>query len=243
MTAEDRRTRERGWTILEVLLVLGLVGLLLAIALPNFRASRIRNDEAAAVRTLREIAKAQAMVRGAALVDEDGDGRGEHAILAELAGEANPRTYAGGPAGRYTAALPQFARRLSPEGEGTICGYRFRVWLPGPRGKAVGEAAGKPSGPVDASLAADTWCAYAWPERREGFVPAATGSRTYFASQAGEVLGAEADYSAIPARGGEAPKVPQPGAAFQPPGPMDTVTGPPAVGTTGRDGLLWRAVK
>ena len=243
MTAAEPRTRENGWTILEVLLVLALVGLLLAIALPNFRASRIRNDEAAAVRTLREISKAQAMVRAAALVDEDGDGRGEHAILAELAGETNPRTYAGGPAGRYTAALPQFARRLSPEGEGTICGYRFRVWLPGPKGKAVGEAAGKPTEPVDPTLAADTWCAYAWPERRDGFVPAATGSRTFFASQAGEVLAADAAYSAVPAADGELPKTPQPGAAFQPPGPMHTVTGPPAVGTIGRDGLLWRAVK
>jgi type II secretory pathway pseudopilin PulG len=241
--AASPRTRDGGWTILEVLLVLAIVGLLLAIALPNFRASRIRNDEAAAVRTLQEIGRAQAMVRGAALVDENGDGRGEHAILAELSGDTNPRTYAGGAAGRDTAALPQFARRLSKEGDGRICGYVFRVYLPGPGGRAVGEAAGKPTGPVDPVLAADTWCAYAWPERREGFVPAATGGRTFFANQAGEVLAADADYSAIPAREGATARVPEPGAAFQPPGPMDTVTGPPAVGTTGRDGLAWRAVK
>ena len=61
-------SRQDGWTILEVGIVLALVGLLLALALPNFHAARIRNDEAAAVRTLREIAKAQAMVRRAALV-------------------------------------------------------------------------------------------------------------------------------------------------------------------------------
>jgi len=237
------RSRDRGWTILEVLIVLALVGLLLAIALPNFREARIRNDEAAAVRTLREIAKAQAMVRGARLVDENGDGRGEHAVLAELSGEANPRTYAGGPAGRNTAALPQFTHRISPEGEGEICGYRFRVYLPGAGGRAVPEAAGRPAGPVDAVLAADTWCAYAWPVRREGFVPAATGTRSFFASQAGEVLAADGSYCAIPGREGESARAPDPGAAFQPPGPMDTVTGPPAVGTTGRDGLLWRAVQ
>ena len=227
MTAEDLRTRERGWTILEVLLVLALVGLLLAIALPNFRASRIRNDEAAAVRTLREIAKAQAMVRAAALVDEDGDGRGEHAILAELAGEANPRTYAGGPAGRYTAALPQFARRLSPEGEGTICGYRFRVWLPGPRGKAVGEASGKPSGPLDPSLAADTWCAYAWPEKTGD-----SGNRVFFVNQNGDVF--QSANGKTQWAGKE--KAPPPTAAFRGVG----ITAIIAVGTTGGDGEVWK---
>lgn len=242
MTPRASRPDERGWTILEILIVLALVGLLLALALPNFHAARIRNDEAAAVRTLREIASSQAMVRRAALVDEDGDGRGEHAFLAELSGERNPRKYAGA-AGSRPAALPQFALKISPEGEGEICGYRFRVFLPGPGGRAVPEAGGDSSGPVDARLAAEIWCAYAWPKRIEGFIPAATGSRTFFTNQAGEILAADAGYTAIPARAEEGPRPPQPGAAFQPPGPMDTVTGPPAVGTTGRDGLVWRAVK
>jgi len=236
------RSAERGWTILEIGIVLALVGLLLALALPNFHAARIRNDEAAAVRTLREIASAQAMVRRAALVDMDGDGRGEHALLAELSGERNPRSY-GGAAGSRPAALPQFRLKISPEGEGEICGYRFRVFLPGPDGRAVPEAAGDPAGPVDPRLASEIWCAYAWPRRREGFLPAATGSRTFFASQAGEVLAADADYTAIPARAEDGPRPPAPGAAFQPPGPTDTITGPPSVGTKGRDGLVWRAVK
>jgi prepilin-type N-terminal cleavage/methylation domain-containing protein len=242
VTARGPRTAQRGWTILEVLIVLALIGLLLALALPNFHAARIRNDEAAAVRTLREIARAQAMVRRAALVDVDSDGRGEHALLAELSGEKNPRTFSGSSGGR-PAALPQFALKVSPEGEGEICGYRFRVYLPGPRGVAVAEEGGEPSGAVDPRLAAEVWCAYAWPSRIEGFVPAATGKRTFFANQAGEVLAADAAYTAIPERDGEPSRPPRPGAAFQPPGSLETITGPPAVGTLGRDGLLWRTVR
>ena len=229
-------SRQDGWTILEVGIVLALVGLLLALALPNFHAARIRNDEAAAVRTLREIAKAQAMVRRAALVDEDSD-----ALLSELSGERNPRAHAGA-GGARPAALPQFALRVGPEGEGEICGYRFRVYLPGPLGVAVAESAGDPSGPVDPRLAGEVWCAYAWPVRYAGFVPAATGRRTFFANQSGEILCADAAYTAVPEKDGEDPRPPKPGAAFAAPGPLDTITGPPAAGTTGRDGLVWMRV-
>ena len=54
-------------------------------------------NETAAVATLREIARAQEIFRLAALVDEDGDGHGEYALLGDLA-----RLHAGVPA----ASLP-----------------------------------------------------------------------------------------------------------------------------------------
>ncbi len=237
MEAAERRAGERGWTILEILLVLGLVGLLLALALPNFHAARIRNDEAAAVRTLREIGKAQEIFRRAALIDENGDGRGEYVGLQLLSGKTAPRGSSVPP------PLPQFQLLLTAEAEADLCGYRFRLYLPGPGGAGVREGgAGAPAKP-EPKLAASFWCAYAWPLRREGFIPAATGRRAFFSSQVGEVLGAEGDYNAIPAREGGPTHAPDAGAALLGPGPLASITGAPAAGTVGRDGFAWSVVK
>ncbi len=229
---------------MEVLLVALVVGALLALALPNLHSTRIRNNEAAAARALREVVAAQEMVRGAALVDADGDGRGEYAFLQEISGERTPRTFtppAGG--GGPTAPLPQFRHTVLEGGEAEVCGYRFRVYLPGKGGRAVGETRAAPAGDPDPALARSIWCAYAWPVRREGDATVATGRRTFFVNQAGDVLAAEGAYAAVPAGDGKPAAPPPPGAAFQGAGLMETITGAPAVGTVGRDGNAWRAVK
>lgn len=237
MNVGEGRARDRGMTMLEILLVLGVVGLFLAIALPNFHAARIRNDEAAAIRTLQEVARAQEVLRRSALIDENGDGFGEYAMLQELSGKAALRHQDARP----PAPLPQFALVVNAEGDADVCGYRFRLLLPGAGGAGVREA-GTPGTP-DAKLAASFWCAYAWPHRREGFIPAATGTRTFFVNQVGEVLAADGEYHAIPAKEGGPTKAPEPGSAFLGPGPLGSITGAPAMGTTGRDGLVWRVVK
>jgi prepilin-type N-terminal cleavage/methylation domain-containing protein len=239
MNAQGSRAGERGMTIMEMLLVLALVALLLALALPNFHAARIRNDEAAAVATLREIGKAQEIFRLAALVDEDGDGHGEYALLGDLAGKSPSR-------GRTVAIatpLPQLGLLLDAEGEADLCGYRIRLLMPGPKGAGVRENAAGPATKLEPKLSGSFWCAYAWPLRREGFVPAATGRRTFFINQAGELLACDGDYHALPlAEGGPTP-APEPGAAFAGPGPLGTISGAPALGTVGRDGLVWRMVE
>lgn len=239
------RGSDAGWTILEVLLVVFLVGALLALALPNLHTTRIRNNEAAAAKTLGELVAAQEMVRKAALVDADGDGRGEYAFLQEISGERNPRTFTPPPGGGGpTAPLPQFRNTVLENGEAEICGYRVRIWLPGKGGRAVGETRAGPSGDPDPALARSIWCAYAWPVRREGDASVATGKRTFFVNQAGEVLSAEAAYAALPAGEGKPPAPPPPGAAFQGAGgAMEAITGAPAIGTVGRDGNAWRAVR
>ncbi len=223
MNGGGDRGRERGWTILEILLVIGFVGLLLAMALPNFHASRIRNDEAAAVRTLREIGRSEEVFRRAALVDENGDGRGEYVGLQLLSGKVAPR---GSP---VPPPLPQFRLLLTADGEADLCGYRFRLYLPGPGGAGVREGGAAGAAKPDPKLA--------------GFIPAATGGRTFFINQVGEVLGAAGDYNAIPAKEGGPTRAPEPGAALLGPGPAATITGAPAAGTLGRDGACWKVAK
>jgi len=236
-----RRGTESGWTVMEVILVLLLLAALAAIAVPNLHAARLRNDEAAAARTLREIVAVQEMFRRAGVVDADHDGPGEYAFLRELDGETNPRSFAPLNGSAAPAPLPQFRHRILEDGEAEICGYRFRLWLPGPGGVAVGDGSG--DGEPDPGLAAKAWCAYAWPVRRGGDLRPATGTKTFFANQAGEVLWTEGSYEALPPGENAAPVRPEPGAAFLGPGPLRTITGAPAMGTVGRDGNFWRILE
>jgi len=233
------RAGERGLTIMEMLLVLLLVVLLMAMALPNFHAARIRNDEAAALATLKEIARAQEIFRAAALVDEDGDGHGEYALLGDLAGKSASRRRSVS----IATPLPQLGLLLGAEGEADLCGYRIRLLMAGPKGAGVREKDAEPATKLDPRLSANFWCAYAWPLRRDGFVPAATGRRTFFINQSGVILACDGDYHGLPlAEGGPTP-APEPGAAFAGPGPLGNITGAPALGTIGRDGIVWRMVE
>ncbi|NUN53405.1 MAG: hypothetical protein HUU06_11550, partial [Planctomycetaceae bacterium] len=141
-----RRTAEGGWTILEVLLVLLFLGLLLSISVPNLLSARQRNDEAAAVRSLRELVAVQEMIRAASVVDEDRDGKGEYAFLEEICGERHPRSFASRDGGTAPVPLPQFRHKLLEDGEAEVCGYRFRLWLPGPGGTAAGGGKGEGAG-------------------------------------------------------------------------------------------------
>lgn len=243
MHEERGRGGQGGWTVMEVLIVLLLLAALAAIALPNLHAARLRNDEAAAVRTLREVVAVQEMFRRAGIVDADHDGPGEYAFLGELNGESNPRSFVPVSGAAVPAPLPQFRHRILEEGEAEICGYRFRVWLPGPGGKAVGEGSEGGGGEPDPGLAAKAWCIYAWPVRLKGSLTPATGTRTFFANQAGEVLWTEGSYEARPPGENALPRRPDPGAAFLAPGPLGSITGAPAMGTLGRDGNLWRPLE
>ncbi len=247
---------EAGWTVVEVALVTTLMGLFLGMAVPNVVDARLRNNEAAAARALREVLAAQVLVRDSGLLDTDGDGRGEFAFLQELSGERVPRAgkslLAEGAAGVRRGAppgpLPQFYLRLEEDGEARITGYAYRVYLPGAGGAAVAESHRGTSlsttGTVDAGLGSDTWCAYAWPVDRAGewWWPA-SGRAAFFVNQAGVVLRAPAArYGSLP-RSGFAPSRPEPGAAFAGPGPADCITGPAAVDAEARDGLVWRRLR
>lgn len=237
-----------------MLLVGGLLGLLGTVVVPNLLEARVRNDEVAAIRTLRAVADAQRMVAATGLLDTNADGKGEFAFLQELSGEQVPRAgkaiLSGNldmlPRGSPPGPLPQFFLRVNEEGEAVICGYVFRVYLPSAKGEAVAERreSGRMalSGEVSAERSAETWCAYAVPERRaEGFPPPA-GRRSFFINQAGILTAADAGYGTL-ATAEFAPSRPSPGSAFATPGAGTAITGAMALEAEGRDGLVWSEVR
>lgn len=143
---------------------------------------RAANEETAAA-TLRNLHAGQVHCQASGVVDDNSDGVGEFAYLAELAGAVSIRSNPG-----IKIAQPVLSAAMGRVASSMVVrqGYCFVVFLPGAGGEPVAEApsgGGPARGGVDALLAAEHWCAYAWPERA-----GTTGQRAFFIDDKGELL-------------------------------------------------------
>ncbi len=219
---------KRGFTLIELMIVIAIVAIVAAIAIPNLLSARLSANETVAIATLRNIVSAQAQFRQTAKADADNDSAGEYGGFAEMSG---------GLAGRMKTALasPVLSggfRVLDANGQVSQSGYIFRVYCPGAAGVGVGEpATGFTTAHLNTNLAETTWCCYAWPVRY-----GQSGKHTFFANQVGDVVAT--DVSAYSGDGAG----PASDAAFHPSG-IGTITGVVAAGTVGNDGKTWKQVK
>jgi type II secretory pathway pseudopilin PulG len=220
------------------MIVIAIIAIIAAIAIPNLLAARLNAHETAAISTLRNIGTAQSQIQTGGRIDVDLDGTGEFGFFRELSGAYGTRVDAGGTVtvGALTpASLSGSFRVISAAGTVNRSGYLFKMYLPGDSGVGVEEA---PTGPLLGDVFSDsaevTWCAYAWPVTHDN-----SGSRTFFVNQSGNMCYTDDKlYSGsgfVAATG--------PGAAFQGVGgSISKMTGLIAIGTVGRDGNVWRQV-
>jgi prepilin-type N-terminal cleavage/methylation domain-containing protein len=229
-----RGGRTRGFTLVELMLVIVIIAIIAAIALPNFLSSRVVSNEAAAIQTLRAIASAQSSLQVRKSIDNDAvpDGIGEFGYLAELAGTVNIRG-AAAPLGP-----PTLGAKLGTiqNGACTTAGYHFAMFLPGPGAVGVPEDPGgglAAVGAVDPDLCEWYWVCYAWPANLN-----ATGNRVFAVNHTGDVVASD-NRAAGQSYEGLANR-PAFDAAYPVAGSMDAPFAPSSAPAA--DGGIWRPV-
>jgi len=154
----------RGFTLIELMIVVAIIAIIAAIAIPSLLRSRVSANESSAVATIHTVTAAEAEFRQAAEVDQDADGFGEYGFLGELAGNADIRDAAG-----VRVANPAYlptSLRTDANGNSNKAGFLFTVHLPDGANGALGEVGNTGGGAVDANAADDqelAYVCYAWP--------------------------------------------------------------------------------
>ena len=109
-----------GFTLIELMIVVSIIAIIAAIAIPSLLRARISANEASAISSLRTLSSAQISFQAGCYQDADSDGVGDYGTLAQL---QNPDGAAGVPG--YIAGVPGYIDETLASG--VKQGYNFTM--------------------------------------------------------------------------------------------------------------------
>ena len=128
------RKKVMGFTLIELMIVVAIIAIIAAIAIPGLLRARISANEGSASASMRSLASAQEQYRKSNSSDQDNDGTGEFGLMNELTGATNRRTWMSAAVTELPALTTtdmSVALQSTAAAYSSKSGYYLKVWLPG----------------------------------------------------------------------------------------------------------------